>query len=215
MPSPVVTSLLIPLTDPQPLVAEVIGADVSATTYVLNCPSGTDSNDCGTYNETITLGPWASKTLSPGAAETGVFDLFITDSVQPWKFSFHCEMSRTVAQECTTINLGGNDDGAPTATFSSPEELEDRDLATFSYLPVTITAGQELLIASDKASTTGTAQSTAASATGTKGSSSEASGTETSSSAASPEKTSGAISSLVRVLAALSVAGIAATIVLA
>ncbi|CAM1503624.1 Fc.00g012150.m01.CDS01 [Cosmosporella sp. VM-42] len=221
MPSAIVTSLLIPLTDPQPLVAEVLGADASATTYLLNCPSGTDSNDCGTYNESITLGPWASRTLPPGAAGTGLFDLSIDmkDTEEEWKFSIHCEMSRTVAQECTTINIGGNDDGSPTATFSSPEELEDQDLATFAYMPVTITAGQDLLTAFTTAaatdSTSISGQSTASNTASTTGSSNEASGTETpTSSAASPEKTNGAASCIIRVLTAMSMAGIATAIVL-
>lgn len=221
MPS-LVTSLLFPdgFFDPQTLVVQVLHAQPTATTYLLNCPDGTDSNDCGTYNVSVTLGPWASKTHSPGADITGAFDLFITDSWDPWKFSVHCEVSGTRGQECTTVNIGGNDDGHPTAVITSPEELDEDGFATFAYYPVTITSGLELLtseVASlDASSVTGevpTSEVESATATEWGGAESSGAGPETtagsSSSASTPEATSGAASGFVRLVAVLGVAGLA------
>ncbi|KAH6877085.1 hypothetical protein B0T10DRAFT_610074 [Thelonectria olida] len=225
MPSSVVTSLLLPGYRGT-LVAKVIGAEATATTYVLNCGTSTDDIDCGVYNNSITLGPWASKTLPPGAAKTGEFDLFITQSYaeESWKFSVHCDMTRSVAEECTTINIGGNDDGHPTATITESDYLDMLGFASFTWVPVTITAGQDLLTAthsaSDEASATGdtsdSAQATSgdATATGAKASSSETSTTEGSSSTPSPDKDSGAATFLIRTFTAMSVAGLAVSIVL-
>lgn len=181
MSSAITTRLFLLDSDPQPLVGEVIGVDATATTYVINCAPGTDSNDCGTYNNTYTLGPWASETLPPGAKETGNFDLFITvsDPSDPWEFSMHCEMSRTSAQECTTINNGGNDDGSPTATFSA---VSDLGYELFGYAAVTITAGQELLAAATSGSQPSKTDATGTGPSGTS-SNSAASATETNSSA--------------------------------
>ncbi|KAF5006014.1 hypothetical protein FDECE_7588 [Fusarium decemcellulare] len=50
--------------------------------------------------------------------------------------------TETVATACTTTNIGGNDDGSPTATMTSFEQLEDYE---FHYDPVTITKGLDLL----------------------------------------------------------------------
>lgn len=50
--------LLLPFADPQPLVASVVAADSSATTYAVGCPPGTDSDECGfAESQTITQGP--------------------------------------------------------------------------------------------------------------------------------------------------------------
>ncbi|RFN52883.1 hypothetical protein FIE12Z_2896 [Fusarium flagelliforme] len=195
------TSLGLPMYGTQSLVAEVIGADATATTYVLNCPPGTDGSDCGTYNNTVTIGPWASKTLPPGAASTGDLDIFITmpseDEEYDWRFSLHCDMSRSVAKKCTTINIGGNDDDHPTATLTASEDLAE---LTLVYAPVAITAGLDIL----NAKRTGVAEASATStATGT--SYEEAS---------TPTATSGASSSFARVFGAVSIAGVAAALVM-
>ncbi|KAJ4251462.1 hypothetical protein NW762_011445 [Fusarium torreyae] len=210
MPSYLTTSLPFFQGDAYPVWAEVIGAEATATTYVLNCPPGTDGNDCGTYNNTVTIGPWASKTLPAGAASTGDFDLFITmaDEYDPWRFSLHCEMSRTVAKDCTTINIGGNDDGHPTATLTDSDELSYYNLA---YGPVTITAGQELLSAKHTGVAKASASATDASQTESSGS--EATGTATSG-AATPVNTSAASSLYTRIFGAMSVAGVAAALVM-
>ncbi|KAF5550368.1 hypothetical protein FPHYL_9388 [Fusarium phyllophilum] len=200
------------------LVAEVLGADAGHTTYVLNCPYVDPESeefhtmdDCGVYNNTYTIGPYMSKTLPPGAASTGDFDLFVTmpgDAEDDWKFSIRCEMSRTVATKCTTINIGGNDDGHPTATLTNTEDLEDYGFRTFDYGVVSITAGQELLDAKHASVT-----ATASDATKTKASGIDASGSETSG-VATPTNTSGASSSFTRAFGALSLAGVAAALIM-
>ena len=167
MPSTTVTTLLVPDFDSQTLVAEVLGADSTATTYLLNCPSDVESNLCGLYNNTITLGPWASKTLPPGAAETGIFDYEANvdfeeggENDEGWEFSVHCKMSRSVAQECTmTNNLA--EPGSQTEIISDASLLSAS--APFAYKEMTITAGAELLSASQtlsgEAKSTGTGSS--------------------------------------------------------
>ncbi|KAM0304241.1 hypothetical protein ACHAPM_002316 [Fusarium culmorum] len=190
------TSLPLPGYGSQSLVAEVLGADATATTYVLNCPPDTDGNDCGTYNNTVTVGPWGSKTIPAGAATTGNLDIFITmpsDDEDDWKMSVHCKMSHTVAKACTTINLGGNDDGSPTATVTASDELEMFDL---TYAPVVITAGLDIL----NAKHTGVPEASATTTNGSEGG------------AATPTTTSGASTRFTRVFGAMSVAGIAASI---
>ncbi|KAI5459418.1 hypothetical protein BGZ63DRAFT_361906 [Mariannaea sp. PMI_226] len=203
MASAIPTSLLLPdIFDPQPLVPKVLGAGPAATTYLLNCPPGTDSNDCGTYNMSVTLGSWAVKTIPPGSAKTGEFDLRVSDAGEPFELSVHCEMSQSLAEACTTINIGGNNDDAATATFSAESNLESNGLATFQYVPVTITAGQELLVASDSP-TTDAKSSTSQPTTSA----------QTSSSTSSPEKNSAAASKFSSALFSISVAGIVAIMV--
>ncbi|KAI8711487.1 hypothetical protein NCS52_01412300 [Fusarium sp. LHS14.1] len=219
MPSSLVTSIL--WTDPdEPLLAKVIGAEPSATTYLLGCTPEPDGQECSMYHAAVTLGPWASETPPPGVARTGNFDFYISDSIDPWKFSMHCEMSGTVPQKCTTINIGGNDDGHPTATFGSEEKVEEEGLGGFGYATLTITGGVELLAATHSsshetatASTEDSAQSTAESAASATLASSEITGTQSSSSTSTPEATSVASSCKARVISAMSVAGVAMAVV--
>lgn len=175
-----VTKVLLFDTGPQTLVADVLAADATATTFLLNCPSGTDSNDCGTYNETVVVGPWAKPTPPP-AASTGVYDLEINMGSE-WFFHLHCDMSSTVPVDCTTTNLGGNDDGSPTATFTSIA-TDDSNLG-WAYAPITITSGLELLASATAAAESGSAVSSGATSTdSTTALSGTASGTQTQSAA--------------------------------
>ncbi|UPK99895.1 hypothetical protein LCI18_010830 [Fusarium solani-melongenae] len=224
MPSSLITSLLW-IEPSESLVAKVLGAEPSATTYLLGCtpePDRRNDGDCGLY-VAWTLGPWASETPPPGAARTGDFGIYISDSIDPWKYSMHCKMSGTVPQICTTINIGGNDDGHPTATFGSEEEVEEEGLGGFGYATVTITEGLELLAVTHSGShetapastedTSASAQSTAESAASATAASSETSGTESSSGTSTPEATSVASSCKGRVFTAMSVAGVAMAVV--
>ncbi|EEU36071.1 uncharacterized protein NECHADRAFT_53109 [Fusarium vanettenii 77-13-4] len=196
MPSSLVTSIL--WTDPdEPLLAKVIGAEPSATTYLLGCTPEPDGRECSMYHAAVTLGPWASETPSPGVARTGNFDFYISDSIDPWKFSMHCEMTGTVPQKCTTINIGGNDDGHPTATFGS-KEMEEEGLGEFGYATLTITGGLELLAATHSGSHETATASTEDSAHGT----------------STPEATSVASSCKARVITAISMAGVAMAVVI-
>lgn len=53
-----VVPLLLPYGDVQKVVASVIAADATATTYLFGCPAGEDSSDCGfPSSQTVTQGP--------------------------------------------------------------------------------------------------------------------------------------------------------------
>ncbi|KAM0431364.1 hypothetical protein ACHAPT_005340 [Fusarium lateritium] len=222
MPSSLVTSLLWPDPD-EHLQAKVIGAEPSATTYALNCiPDPSDGGGCYLY-VTITLGPWASETAPAGAGRTGDYDYYLTDTDDPWEYSLHCGMSGTVAQKCTRINNGGNDEDNPTATLGSEDELESEGYDVFGYAPVTITEGLELLAAAHSGSHESTAVSTTATSTLTQSNfesapsataaSTQMSGTESSSSTSTPEATSAASSCIARVFTAMSLATVALAVV--
>ncbi|KAF5575551.1 hypothetical protein FPANT_11294 [Fusarium pseudoanthophilum] len=135
--------LLIP-SDAMTLHGKVLGADATATTYLLSCPP--DSDSCERNGQTITLGPWAEKTLASTAEPTGIMDVVITEPQDgtKWYYSLHCEMSRSVAQECTMINKPA--DGPSTAglkTYKGESALREIYGPTFEYGRVMLTAGLE------------------------------------------------------------------------
>ena len=140
--------LLLFNTEPYPLGpalgASVLYANPTATAYVLNCMNGTNPAACGTYNQSVTIGPWAQ--TSAGAA-TGVYDAYINLSTQSATVSVHCDMSSTVPATCTmTQNLGGSDMPGATATaavWTTP--ASNYSAFSWGYMPVTITAGQQKL----------------------------------------------------------------------
>jgi len=152
-------NLLLFDTDPQLIGATVVYANPTATAYKLGCMPGED--DCGTFNEFVTVGPWAQ--TSPAASvTTGVYDLSVDMPDEDWSFSIHCVMSGTVPATCTTTNVGGNDDDGPTAVYTSP--ATDDSILAWAYMPVTIVAGQEKLGGAD-ASAVQTASASAATST--------------------------------------------------
>ncbi|KAG4291513.1 hypothetical protein FPRO06_13734 [Fusarium proliferatum] len=150
MTSHTTTSLLLPAYTGN-FIADVIGADATATTFVLDCDFKKDKKDCGLTKDTIIVGPWADKTPAPGAVTTGLYKAYmaIKDEDDDYTFSVQCDMSKTYAQTCTTINIGGNDNGSPTATF--PRTASDTSLyeyhgyGSFTWVPVTVTAGHQYL----------------------------------------------------------------------
>ncbi|RGP76936.1 hypothetical protein FLONG3_5020 [Fusarium longipes] len=133
------------------LAGKVIGADATATTYVLDCRPG---EDCGRLQETITVGPWAEKTLPPGAASTGVYDSWLNDTISDgtrFTASMHCEMVRSVAQECTMSSGPIKDskdwkkkDFSP-VTYTDEKLFREISGPTMIYGEVILTAGLELL----------------------------------------------------------------------
>lgn len=177
----IVTKLPMPYPGTMPVAAEVIGVEPTATTYIIACPPGTsegnDDDTCFRVPQTITVGPYASETLSDGAAETGIFeDRFSNELLGDFVLSVRCEMSRTIAQRCTW------DGNGTTTTVTDTTTLEMAGFATLFHGDVTIIAGQSLLEsgASSTASTTG-GESTGAQASQTsvsQTSDSQASGTE-------------------------------------
>lgn len=161
MPSHTTTSLLLPSYSGN-FVAEIIGANPTATTFVLDCDFEKNKEDCYVTQRTIVVGPWADKSILPGAATTGIYrESFVIE--EGYSFSAQCDMSRTNAKTCTTINVGAteagrNDDVSPTATFPhSTDTAFDMfyyaaGYGAFSWVPVTVTAGHEHLLAARSAS---------------------------------------------------------------
>lgn len=112
---------------------------------------------------TIVVGPWADKSLPPGAANTGIYRESFAVEEEGYSFSAQCDMSRTYPKTCTTLNVGAteagrNDDGSRTATFP---RSTDTSFDMFYYaagygasywVPVTVTAGHEHLLAARTAS---------------------------------------------------------------
>lgn len=229
MSSVTTTSLLLPSYTGN-FLANVIGAQATETTFVLDCDFEKDNDDCGLTKNTVIVGPWADKTLASDAVPTGLYSEYVT--MEDFTFSIRCDMSRTYAETCTTINLGGNDNGSPTATFprtaSDTDLFEDFGYDSFTWVPVTITAGYDLLsnreISSAKATSTktisaiednGATQSgisiteTARTVTSTSaGTHVEITQTVVSVSAIAPIENSGSGASAARALIALAVAGV-------
>ncbi|KAH7174560.1 uncharacterized protein B0J16DRAFT_183037 [Fusarium flagelliforme] len=146
--------------------AEVIGADPTATTFILNCnyDKYTTSEDCYVTSQTFVVGPWADKTLSSGAPATGVFRKIYAEEPDGdyggFSYSAQCEMSRTYASICTTVNIGGNAYFGETATFprSTGTDYDGfyrmAGYGDFRWVPVTITKGQKYLAAAAEATPT-------------------------------------------------------------
>ena len=132
--APITTSLLVAGADKQPLAGSVIGADRTATTYSINCPPGTDSNECG-------MGPGMTVTQFGTTAYAGIM------SDPSFTYSWSCQLAGTTAATCVQ-SAGGqsaNFPGVETTTLSASE---------ISLFPVTITAGQTKLAAATAASAT-------------------------------------------------------------
>ncbi|KAM0237034.1 hypothetical protein ACHAP5_009132 [Fusarium lateritium] len=164
MPSHTTTSLLLPSYSGN-FVAEVIGANPTATTFVLDCDFDKNEEDCYVTQQTVVVGPWADKSLASGAATTGIYRESFVVEEEGYSFSAQCDMSRTYAKTCTTINVGGvdngrNDDGSPTATFprSTGTAFDAFYYAAgygaFYWAPVTVTAGQGYILAAKTAAST-------------------------------------------------------------
>ncbi|KAL4742683.1 hypothetical protein BDV11DRAFT_6768 [Aspergillus similis] len=138
-----VTSMYIFGADRQPLAASIMGNDASATTYSINCPPGTDSNDCG-------MGPGMTVIA---ADETTTY---MMDDGDNFQFTAECSVGKSIAT-CTTSA------GGPDANFPGVETTTEE----VSYMPVTVTAGSVTSTGASTASSTSTSGSTSSSSTGT------------------------------------------------
>ncbi|KAF2099924.1 hypothetical protein NA57DRAFT_55858 [Rhizodiscina lignyota] len=135
-------SLLLLDTDPQKLVASVVEANPTSTVYVLNCPDGTDSNDCGTFNEWVTAGE-------------NFYAMNMTEG--DFSATWSCDVAGTTSASCSQ-SFGGaeaNDPGTTTTELSASE---------ITYYPVVITAGAQKL--NGAATATAAPASNSASSTG-------------------------------------------------
>lgn len=147
------TSLLLPAYKDYHSVAEVIGADTTATTFVLDCDRDRNDGDCRLTRDTVIVGPWGDKTPAPEAPTTGVWReaMSIDDEELPFTYSVECEMSKTYAKTCTAINLGVKDTETFTRTVATQSYFfEDLSYGSFIWVPVTVTKGQKYLSASQK-----------------------------------------------------------------
>ncbi|RGP78826.1 hypothetical protein FLONG3_3024 [Fusarium longipes] len=152
------TSLLMPAYTGYHFLAEVIGADTTATTFVLDCDNDKNDQDCGLTRDTVIVGPWADKTPAPDAPTTGVWqEAMVIDDEDPFTFYVKCEMSKSYAEACTAISLGGKDKELPNPTETFPQsvvtdshQFEEISYGRFTWLPVTITKGQKYLATSQE-----------------------------------------------------------------
>ncbi|PYI01447.1 hypothetical protein BO78DRAFT_353568 [Aspergillus sclerotiicarbonarius CBS 121057] len=128
-----VTSMFIYDTDPQPLAASIMGNDATATTYSVNCPPGTDSDECG-------MGP--GMTIIAGPQTTMIMDMPDED----FYYTCVCSLDGTTYAVCseTAAGSGANFPGTTITTL-------DGDLG---LMPVTITAGSVTSVAATAGATT-------------------------------------------------------------
>ncbi|KAI6774969.1 hypothetical protein HG530_001727 [Fusarium avenaceum] len=220
--STTVTHLLLPPTGFAELRGRVLNADATATTYHLQCPPN-DSN-CSDVDETVTLGPWAEKTLAQDAEPTGAMDvqLSYTSSYEPtavgntraelvtWTYSLHCEMSRSVAQQCTVTQGPVKDiselrkSDYPAQTYTDKSGLAEIYGPTYTYAPITLTAGLEKLGGKHASST----ESSMASATGDSAEEPGTSASSSTDSADAPGKTNDGVGRSVPSILALACVGL-------
>jgi len=118
-------SLFLPDTDPQSLVASVIGVDATATTYLINCPAGTDPSDCG-YGDgaTVIEGP-------------STLRLVFLQAGTPIE-TVACDVSGSTAAICTmSQELQGYSTNELLTTSLGPKDI--------TFFQVAVTAGAGLL----------------------------------------------------------------------
>ncbi|KAH7173202.1 uncharacterized protein B0J16DRAFT_418545 [Fusarium flagelliforme] len=116
------TSLLLPAYTGH-FLAEIIGANTTATTFVLDCDNDKNDDDCGLTRDTVIVGPWGDKTPAPGAPTTGIWREAMTIDEEDWTFS-------TASHDAYLF--------------------EDFHFGSFTWVPVTVTKGQKFLSASQK-----------------------------------------------------------------
>ncbi|KAJ9251736.1 hypothetical protein DTO207G8_5190 [Paecilomyces variotii] len=139
-----VISVFIPDTDPQPLVASIIGNDAAATTYYLTCPVGTDGSDCG-------MGPGMTLISGPKTAAW-----MLKEPEEDFYGGVFCSMGGTTSAVCTTSmsGTGANFPGVSTETLAASD---------IHLLPVTVTAGSTTPVSASASATGAASASTAAS----------------------------------------------------
>ncbi|KAF5982357.1 hypothetical protein FBULB1_4353 [Fusarium bulbicola] len=184
MSSAITTSLLmLEYTGIPNLVAEVIGANPTATTFVLDCDKpkhkkNWEDGECYITKDTVILGPcadktWADKTPAPGAVTTGIWreSTVNEDEKEGYSFSIQCQMDYTMPIVCTTTNHASftfHDGRGVTETYTKQGDVDGFFYGGYGYFgwaPVTITAGHSYLFSAKTASFT-EASSTGVSGTG-------------------------------------------------
>ncbi|KAH8799853.1 hypothetical protein F5884DRAFT_838570 [Xylogone sp. PMI_703] len=121
-----VVTLYIPGADVQPLAGSIVGSDATATTYVLQCAPGTDSDNCGFDGPfTLTEGPKTAIYTLPAVQDENDNILFAG--------YIDCSLAGTTSAVCIQ-SFGGSEANFPgqtTVTYTGTD---------VEYMPVTITA---------------------------------------------------------------------------
>jgi len=118
-------TLYIPGADTQPLVASIIGADPTATTYLLQCSPGTDSSDCG-FDGPVTL------TEGPATAAYTFPAEYYDNGTLAFTGYQDCALYGTTSAVCVESGGGAeaNFPGVSTITYTGTDQ---------PYMPVVIT----------------------------------------------------------------------------
>ncbi|KAG4281989.1 hypothetical protein FPRO06_10893 [Fusarium proliferatum] len=183
MSSAITTSLLmLEYTGTPNLVAEVIGANHTATTFVLDCDKPKhkmiwDDGECYITKNTVILGPWADKTPAPGVVTTGIWreGTVDEDEKEGYSFSIECQMDCTMSILCNTTNHAPFtffDGRGVTATYTKHGDVDGFFYGGYEYFgwaPVTVTAGRSYLLSAKTAAFTEAATATSVSETGKAG----------------------------------------------
>ncbi|KAH7242563.1 hypothetical protein BKA59DRAFT_481026 [Fusarium tricinctum] len=197
--------------------ASVIDANPTATTLQLLCPGGPHQELCDKhgFNNTIVVGPWASKTVPEGAPSTGTFHWMLTQTGLG-SSSIECPVSSGTPLACTFQVVAEADETFPaesiTQIATGAKDIAENLELSFSTLPIVITAGQDRLKSAAQATATRDSTSSEATEEATGTSSDETSATASSTEAGATE-TNGVGSSAARVFGAMFVAGMASLIV--
>ncbi|CAG7994867.1 unnamed protein product [Penicillium olsonii] len=196
-------TLFLPGFDSQDLVGKVIGSSGSMTTYLLNCPSGTDSDDCGVPDGGVTVAQGHS------TVEVGYGAHSVTISEK-------CEYDT----ESASCSVSMNESGLTTA-FQTAVPLTEIPGA---MMPVTITGTGAAaasattgasVSASTAASTSGSTLTTSASSSTATGTSTDASSSGSSAAATSQTESGNAAMPMVTGNARWAAGGVAAALALA
>ncbi|KAM0354397.1 hypothetical protein ACHAPU_001441 [Fusarium lateritium] len=198
--------------------ATVIDANPTATTLQLLCPANSNPDDCpkSNYNNTVVVGPWASKIVPEDSPSTGTFHWMVSADGLGFS-SVECQVSSGTPLACTALAIASANGTFPgeslTQVATGLEDITKEIDLDFSTLPIVITAGQDLLKSAAQA--TATKDSTISGATGEAADTSSHGVSETGSStdSAVPTETNEVASSAVRVFGAIFIAGLASLIV--
>ncbi|KAF5692285.1 hypothetical protein FCIRC_23 [Fusarium circinatum] len=114
----------------------VISVNPTATTIELGCPV---QSDCPfEYSNTFVVGPWASTVVPEGSPSTGIFHFYLANSYWGTALSVECLGCKP--------ELGRMEIFTQTVTETATNMIHLATLETrFTYMPIVITAGQELL----------------------------------------------------------------------
>ncbi|KAH6607682.1 hypothetical protein Trco_003995 [Trichoderma cornu-damae] len=151
--STTVVPILLPYLDPQPLVASVVAADNTATTYAYGCKPGTPDDECGLAGttQTVTQGPstWVYSMSTPGDEDGTVIQ------------GGNCKLNSAANVASCTLWFTQTELGSVSST-SVAHSGPYLDL----QLPVTVTAGLDKLGAAPSGATSTGGSTPAATSSG-------------------------------------------------